>query len=679
MIDNSGTIIASDGRGVYLGNGGEVLNGTPTDIAAAIVSTGYSVLIRGGAGIVTNYGAIGGVALSAGGRVANGSTADTTASIRGGSIGVLLSATGTVTNFGTIEGGSQFGVFLYYGGVLTNGGATETKALIEGRLAGVEVKFAAATVVNFGTIDETGASYDSRGVYLYKGGTLTNGAVTDTAARIDGSIGVFAGSAGATVANFGTIQGAGATGQGGVYLQSGGAVTNGANGDTNALILGNIGVGLSASGTVTNFGTIHGTGAANGRAGVYLQAGGMVTNGAATDQGALIDGYTGLLAAGAAATIANFGTIDGVDVTGQSGIYLHAGGTVTNGGSKDTAAVIEGYIGVEVAGVATVTNFGTISGFGGTAVQFKSSSDVLVVEAGCAFDGAVLGGGGTLDLASGVGRLTGLLSSGGNVTVLGSMATTTFQNFGTVEVGAGAKFTDKGAVTIAAGQTVNDAGTLTLGAIGKNSIVNAGLIETTGGALTLAGTVKNSGTLSVSGGTMTVNGAVTGTGHASVKGGTLDFASTFNEAVTFSGTTGVLELSHSQTYTATITGFSHSGKTSLDLTDIGFVSSSEATFSGTTARGVLTITDGTHTAKINLKGDYTTSTFVASSDGHGGTIVIDPRAGAQLPTATLSGTAHQFIAAMAGLGAGPAGALHTAAQTWRPPVSMLGAPRLNSL
>jgi hypothetical protein len=40
--------------------------------------------------------------------------------------------------------------------------------------------------------------------------------------------------------------------------------------------------------------------------------------------------------------------------------------------------------------------------------------------------------------------------------------------------------------------------------------------------------------------------------------------------------------------------------------------------------GVLTVTDGTHTAKIKLRGDYLGSIFTLSSDGHGGTLVRDP-------------------------------------------------------
>ena len=114
-------------------------------------------------------------------------------------------------------------------------------------------------------------------------------------------------------------------------------------------------------------------------------------------------------------------------------------------------------------------------------------------------------------------------------------------------------------------------------------------------------------------------------------------------------TSGTLELAQSQTYTANITGFSKTGTTALDLVDIGFVSSGEATFSGTAGGGTLTVTDGTHIAHIKLSGDYLASTFIASSDGHGGTIVVDPRAkgGAAPP---LNPSPHPLIAAMAALG-----------------------------
>ena len=65
---------------------------------------------------------------------------------------------------------------------------------------------------------------------------------------------------------------------------------------------------------------------------------------------------------------------------------------------------------------------------------------------------------------------------------------------------------------------------------------------------------------------------------------------------------------------------------SLDLEDISFGSKTMATYSGTSTSGVLTVADGSHVAKITLEGDYLASTFTVSSDGHGGTTVVDPPA-----------------------------------------------------
>ena len=45
---------------------------------------------------------------------------------------------------------------------------------------------------------------------------------------------------------------------------------------------------------------------------------------------------------------------------------------------------------------------------------------------------------------------------------------------------------------------------------------------------------------------------------------------------------------------------------------------------GNSAGGTLTVTDGTHTAQIALQGDYLSSTWTLSSDGSGGTVVVDP-------------------------------------------------------
>jgi hypothetical protein len=154
-----------------------------------------------------------------------------------------------------------------------------------------------------------------------------------------------------------------------------------------------------------------------------------------------------------------------------------------------------------------------------------------------------------------------------------------------------------------------------------------------------------------------------------IQAGTLDAGSSFAQNVTFSGAVAELELADSKTYTGSITGFSKVGKTSLDLRDIGFVSSTEATFSGNATGGVLTVSDGTRTAKITLAGDYTQSTFVASSDGLGGVSVVDPTAQAPL---TPSPVAFATTMASVAMRSAPSNAPHAAACGERPP--LLAAP-----
>ena len=151
-------------------------------------------------------------------------------------------------------------------------------------------------------------------------------------------------------------------------------------------------------------------------------------------------------------------------------------------------------------------------------------------------------------------------------------------------------------------------------------------------------------------GVLAVNGAVSGTGTVRVGGGTADFGSTFVQNVDFYSTTGVLELAKSTTYTGQVTGLSTTGTSSLDLLDITFTSgTTKATFSGSSTSGVLTLTDGTHTAKITLEGNYLGHTFTTSSDGHGGTTVVDPT------TPRSGGHVVPLVAAMAGFAGGAMG------------------------
>jgi hypothetical protein len=112
-------------------------------------------------------------------------------------------------------------------------------------------------------------------------------------------------------------------------------------------------------------------------------------------------------------------------------------------------------------------------------------------------------------------------------------------------------------------------------------------------------------------------------------GSTLELTGAASGSVTFSGATGSLILDHSTAFSAQISGFTGDGILSssdqIDLRDIGFGAGTTVSYTGTSSGGTLTVSDAEdHTAKIALAGNYTSSTFSLSSDGSGGTVVIDP-------------------------------------------------------
>ncbi len=243
----------------------------------------------------------------------------------------------------------------------------------------------------------------------------------------------------------------------------------------------------------------------------------------------------------------------------------------------------------------TITNRGTIEG-SHDAILFRAATDHLIVGAGSNIFGEVVGGGGLLELSAPTGTITALGASG----AISGPEAMSFTGFGAYMIAAGADWTLTAGNALAAGQTFTNLGDLTV-----------------------AGALKNSGTLYNRSGETIVDGAVSGAGKVEIDAGVADFVSTFIQNVTFvSGATGTLELAKSRTYTGEITGFSKTGANALDLADITFVvGKTEATFAGTATSGVLTVTDGSRTAKITLEGDYLGETFAAVTDGHGGTKV----------------------------------------------------------
>jgi hypothetical protein len=117
-------------------------------------------------------------------------------------------------------------------------------------------------------------------------------------------------------------------------------------------------------------------------------------------------------------------------------------------------------------------------------------------------------------------------------------------------------------------------------------------------------------------------------------GSTVEIASAYSGTVTFAGNTGTLTLDNSASFAGTVVGMT--GQDAIDFADINPTKVQLPSYSGTAARGTLTVTDGAHNASIALLGNYLASTFVTSSDGHGGTNIVDPPAIAANQTLVLT-------------------------------------------
>jgi hypothetical protein len=176
---------------------------------------------------------------------------------------------------------------------------------------------------------------------------------------------------------------------------------------------------------------------------------------------------------------------------------------------------------------------------------------------------------------------------------------------------------------------------------GANPITNSGTLEATGsGGLIIDSDVVNSGTIWANEGNVAIHGDVSGHGSATISGNaTLEFAGADSGSVSFQSSTGTLQLDHSSSFTGTITGFGGDGTLAgsdhIDLQDINFNSLQPAQLS---ASGVLTISDGAHTAHLQFDGSYQLENFKFADDGspQHGTIVYDPPVVAAQPSPTVS-------------------------------------------
>jgi hypothetical protein len=116
-------------------------------------------------------------------------------------------------------------------------------------------------------------------------------------------------------------------------------------------------------------------------------------------------------------------------------------------------------------------------------------------------------------------------------------------------------------------------------------------------------------------------------------------ANSNSSAVDFQGTTGKLIVDQPSSFTGQIQGFTGDGTLSgSDQIDLGGINYDSGNFTDSYSNGILTVSDGTHTANLHFTGSYSLGNFKFASDSHGGTIVYDPPIGASTQTTTETAT-----------------------------------------
>jgi hypothetical protein len=604
-VTNAGSIggntAVATGAGVQLSAGGSFTNQSGGAV------TGFAGVFSNAAATVVNAGNIGGNLVSGRGvsLTGSGSVTNQAGGVITGFDGILIVGSATVVNAGSIGGTTAvaFGagvtnrLVIDPGAVFSgtvNGGNTIGAAFIStmelasgasaGTLSGLGTQF-----INFAasTID-AGANWTLSGANaLAAGATLTNaGTLTDIG----------------TLLNSGTITG-------NKLNLNGGLLNNQASGVLTATYV--YGVAAGGTDTVINQGIItNSTGSA-----IYLAASGSVTNAA----GGVIHGYgLAVKLSGTAAAVTNLGQIVGASESPSYGVYLRNGGLITNGqaGAGTSTASIQGYYGVTfktadvVNAQGTLINYGTVIGTG------TGASGVLLSNAGTVFNGqsgatAALIVGGRYGVSNG----QGIVINGGTIiatgTASGSYGVGIQGVGGVANLGTASLIEGYGGILIGTDGIVLNAGTIassqgTSGVAISFTDGNARLIDEPGAVFIGSIDGGSGGTAVLELASASSAGVISGLGGAVVNFTSLVFDSgaqwtvAGNDAASGLGTLG-------------ISGFV-SGDT-IDLT--GFVAVSR-----TFASGTLVLTDGINAHEtLHIQGGFATNNFHIASDGVGGTDV----------------------------------------------------------
>ena len=360
-------------------------------------------------------------------------------------------------------------------------------------------------------------------------------------------------------------------------------------------------------------------------------------------------------------TIYNFNAAtDKIDLIGFANIasFNDIKGNIADDGHGDTVITIGAGETITLQGVSAASL---------TAADFVFNQTPVVENAGSMVvsDGAVLPLSGTIDntgtiALNSTGDQTELQIVGDGVTLQGGGQVTLSGAAVIIGTGSAAVLTNVDNTISGAGQIGSGDGTLTLinethGTIDANVAGGTFTLET-------GTTITNNGVLeALNGGTLQILDPVTGSGSAIIEGGTMIFGAQSNMNVAFENgvgtpTYGELVLGDAAGFSGQISGFvgtapdtAHSD--AIDLEGINYNSSS---FSETydAAKGLLTVTDGSHSASLTF--DNFDGTLSFASDGNGGTLITDPpatRSSNPSPSVSVGGPGNDNFVFQPGIGA----------------------------
>lgn len=306
-----------------------------------------------------------------------------------------------------------------------------------------------------------------------------------------------------------------------------------------------------------------------------------------------------------------------VEAGGYQGVYFGTANSTRLSGSQQVlqatandTTVLDG--GTQFVGAGGEAVRSVVHQDGSQYIDGNATAADTIVDGGSQFvsgraDGTVVSGGGSQFVYSAADHT--MIGDGGVQLVFGTVTNTIIANGGEQKIyGLGT----------ATGTTVNTAGTQLVWGTAASTTINGGAQFVLG---TAANTTIASGAQYVQAGGSAVNTTIGAGGVEYVyAGGTAN-------GVTFAGPYGYFGLDQSSALTGTISGWQ--ANDFIDLGDILFSDSGmtlaysdNADHSG----GVLTISDETHLATLNLLGQYTAADFALSSDGHGGTLITNPSA-----------------------------------------------------